>query len=94
MHADPRQMEGKLLQFREETHAHCVVGGAYNPWRLQLSFHAASQGRGFSGRLRASNLAPGGRMCCPPPLGIASRPQTFQNRGGGIQWTPRRASRC
>jgi acyl-coenzyme A thioesterase PaaI-like protein len=44
MHADPRRMEENLRHFREETHAHCVVCGAYNPRGLQLSFRAASDG--------------------------------------------------
>jgi len=44
MHADPKRMEENLQHFREQTHAHCVVCGAYNSRGLQLSFQASPDG--------------------------------------------------
>ena len=44
MRPDPKRMEENLQHFREETHAHCVVCGAYNSRGLQLSFQASPDG--------------------------------------------------
>jgi uncharacterized protein (TIGR00369 family) len=44
MQADPRRMEQNLQQFREETHAHCVVCGAHNSGGLQVTFQASPDG--------------------------------------------------
>ena len=44
MRADTKRMEQNLQQFREETHAHCVVCGTYNPRGMQLSFRALPDG--------------------------------------------------